>query len=107
MMQNKFKTGKSYTSTSIWSDWREQLKESELVGLLEKLETMERELLVEWLQWYKPKGNYTDRKCMENGVKPLPKSKAIAYTYKEILRIHMKKQYKSFSNGSIQLMFNN
>ncbi|WP_293946535.1 MULTISPECIES: hypothetical protein [unclassified Sphingobacterium] len=106
-MENKFKANREFIARSTWSDWREQLKDSEINGLLQRLETMEREVLVDWLQWYNPKGNYTDRKCMENGIKPLCKSKAIEYTYKEILRNHAKKQYNSFSNGPLQLMFNN
>jgi len=106
-MENKFKANREFTSRSIWSDWREQLKESEINGLLQRLEVMDRKVLVDWLQWYNPKGNYTDRKCMDNGVKPLCKSKAVEYTYKEILRNHTKKQFNSISNGPIQLMFNN
>lgn len=106
-MENKFKANKAYASRPRWSDWREQLKESELHGLRQRLETMERETLIDWLQWYNPKGNYTDRKCFENGIKPISKLKAIEYTYKEISHIHLKKAHNTFSNGRIQLMFNN
>ena len=106
-MENKFKANREFTSRPIWTDWREQLKESEINGLFQRLEEMDREKLVDWLQWYNPKGNYTDRKCMHNGVKPLCKSKAVEYTYKAILRNHTKKQVNHVSHGPIQLMFNN
>ncbi|ULT26311.1 hypothetical protein KUH03_05190 [Sphingobacterium sp. E70] len=41
-MENKFKANREFTSRSIWSDWREQLKESEINGLLQRLEVMDR-----------------------------------------------------------------
>ncbi|MDR2273072.1 MAG: hypothetical protein LBF27_19335 [Sphingobacterium sp.] len=106
-MENKFKEKRTTVSTSMWSDWREQLRESELIGLDQRLEKLEREILLDWLQWHNPKGNYTDRKCIENGVRQLSKAKAIEYTYKEILRIHLKRKYNAFSNTHAQLMFNN
>ncbi len=67
-MENKFKEKRGMVSGPIWSDWREQLRESELIGLHQRLENLEREILLDWLQWHDPKGNYTDRKCIENGV---------------------------------------
>lgn len=106
-MENKFKEKRAAVSNSIWSDWRDQLRESELVGLHQRLEKMEREMLLDWLQWHNPKGNYTDRKCIENGVQQLSKLKAIEYIYKEILRFHMKRKYNAFSKTRVQLMFNN
>jgi len=106
-MENKFKEKRAAISTSIWSDWREQLRESELVGLQQRLEKLERDMLLDWLQWNNPKGNYTDLKCLENGVQQISKLKAIEYIYKEILRIHLKRKYSAFSNTHAQLMFNN
>ncbi len=106
-MENKFKEMRGIVSGPIWSDWREQLLESELVGLHQGLEKLEREILLDWLQWHDPKGNYTDRKCIENGVQQLSKLKAVAYIHKEILRIHMKRRYNDFSNTHAQLIFNN
>lgn len=106
-MENKFKEKREAISTSIWSDWREQLRESELAGLQQRLERLEKEMLLDWLQWNNPKGNYTDRKCIENGVQQISKMKAIEYVYKEILRLHTKRKYTAFSNTHTQLMFNN
>lgn len=106
-MENKFKENTEVVSKSVWPDWKEQLKESELHGLFQRLETMDREILLEWLQWFNPKGNYTDRKCMENGVKMLSKHKALQYTYKEIYRIHVKKQHSVFSTCAIPFIFEN
>jgi len=106
-MVNKFKEKRTAISNSIWSDWREQLRESEVAGLQQRLEKLEKEMLLDWLQWNDPKGNYTDRKCIENRVQQISKMKAIEYIYKEILRIHMKRKYNAFSNTHAQLMFNN
>ncbi len=106
-IENRFKTSRTLGGIPMRSDWREQLKNSELPGLMQRLESMPRETLVEWLQWHKPKGNYTDRKCLDNGAPLLSKAKAVEYTYKEILYIHLRKQHNDFPAATGQLLFKN
>ena len=66
------------------ASWRYRIMDLKGTDLINELNSMSREMIIEWLQWNNQCGNYEDSLCLKENGRTLSKEEALEIMFRQI-----------------------